>query len=184
MPKVLVIDPVEVRRTDILRTPEIPLNAYVSDPAAEAAKYGTEGLVRMYRDMAYIREFESMLDRIKKEGVYNGIEYDHKGPAHLSIGQESAAVGQAYHLGPEDFIFGSHRSHGEILAKCLSAIAKMSEDELTALMEGYMGGATLRVVEQMGASDVRELAIHFVLYAMDLLRRKPDVQARCLNVDV
>ena len=117
----------------------------------EAAKFGTEGLVRIYRDMVYIREFESMLDRIKKEGVYNGIEYNHKGPAHLSIGQESAAVGQAYHLGPEDFIFGSHRSHGEILAKSLSAIAKMSESDLTAVMEGYMGGATLRVVEQLGA---------------------------------
>ena len=52
----------------------------------------------MYRDMAYIREFESMLDRIKKENAYQGVEYNHKGPAHLSIGQESAAVGQAYHL--------------------------------------------------------------------------------------
>ena len=34
-----------------------------------------------------------MLDRIKKEGVYEGIEYNHRGPAHLSIGQEAAAVG-------------------------------------------------------------------------------------------
>lgn len=164
MPRALVIDPAEMRRTDSLRAPEIPLNTYVSDPAMEAAKFGTEGLVRIYRDMVYIREFESMLDRIKKEGVYNGIEYNHKGPAHLSIGQESAAVGQAYHLGPDDFIFGSHRSHGEILAKSLSAIAKMSEDELMAVMEGYLGGATLRVVEPLGAGDVRELAINYVLY--------------------
>jgi 2-oxoisovalerate dehydrogenase E1 component len=132
MPKALVIDPIEIRRTDVLRAPEIPINAYVSDPPAEAAKYGTESLVRIYRDMVYIREFEGMLDRIKKEGVYNGIEYNHKGPAHLSIGQESAAVGQAYHLGPEDFIFGSHRSHGEIIAKSLSAIAKMSAKSLAA----------------------------------------------------
>ena len=65
-----------------------------------------------------------MLDRIKKEGVYEGIEYNHKGPAHLSIGQEAAAVGQAYNLTPDDYIFGSHRSHGEILAKGLSAIAQ------------------------------------------------------------
>ena len=164
MPKALVIDPVEARRTNTLSAPQIPINAYVSDPEAEAAKYGAEGLVRMYRDMVYIREFESMLDRIKKEGIYNGIEYNHKGPAHLSIGQESAAVGQAYHLGPDDFIFGSHRSHGEILAKSLSAITKLSEAELTAVMEGYMGGAALRVVEHMGATDIRELAIHYVLY--------------------
>jgi 2-oxoisovalerate dehydrogenase E1 component len=164
MPKALVIDPIEIRRTDVLRAPEIPVNAYVPDPEAEAAKYGTENLVRIYRDMVYIREFEGMLDLIKKEGVYNGIEYNHKGPAHLSIGQESAAVGQAYHLGPEDFIFGSHRSHGEIIAKSLSAIAKMSEAELMVVMENYMGSATLRIAEQLGATDVRELAINFVLY--------------------
>jgi 2-oxoisovalerate dehydrogenase E1 component len=164
MPKALVIDPVEMRRRDFLTAPQIPLNAYVSDPAVEAAKYGTDGLVRIYRDMLYIREFESMLDRIKKEGVYNGIEYNHKGPAHLSIGQESAAVGQAYHLGPEDFIFGSHRSHGEIIAKSLSAIAKMSETELMDVMENYLGGATLRVVEQLGSGDVYDLAINYVLY--------------------
>lgn len=164
MPKALVIDPIEMRRSHSLVAPAIPINAYVSDPASEAEKYGTEGLVRIYRDMVIIREFEGMLDRIKKEGIYNGIEYNHKGPAHLSIGQESAAVGQAYHLGPEDFIFGSHRSHGEIIAKSLSAIAKMGENELLEVMEHYLGGATLRVVETMGISDVRELAITYVLY--------------------
>ena len=116
--------------------------------------------------MVHIREFETMLDRIKKEGVYHDIAYDHKGPAHLSIGQESAAVGQAYHLTPDDFIFGSHRSHGEILAKSFSAIAKMEESELQAIMESYNGGTTLRVVESFvgDVKDVRELATYFVLY--------------------
>jgi 2-oxoisovalerate dehydrogenase E1 component len=40
--------------------------------------------------------FETMLDRIKKEGVYQGIEYQHKGPAHLSIGQEASASARRY----------------------------------------------------------------------------------------
>jgi 2-oxoisovalerate dehydrogenase E1 component len=164
MPKTLVIDPAEVRSRSVLQAPELPINAYVADPEREAQEYGVEGLVRMYRDMVYIREFESMLDRIKKEGVYQGIEYNHKGPAHLSIGQEAASVGQAYHLGPEDFIFGSHRSHGEILAKSLSAIAKMDEGELAGVMEGYMGGAALRVVERFSGGDIRDLAINYVLY--------------------
>src|SRR5690554_7341044 len=115
MPKAITIDPAEVRRRGVLTGPEIPVNAYESDPQAESAKYGRDNLMRIYHDMVQIREFETMLDRIKKEGVYQGIEYNHKGPAHLSIGQESAAVGQAYHLGPDDFIFGSHRSHGEII---------------------------------------------------------------------
>ena len=34
-------------------------------------------------------------------------------------------MGMAFCLGPEDHIFGSHRSHGEILAKGFSAIRKL-----------------------------------------------------------
>ncbi|MCB0154128.1 MAG: dehydrogenase, partial [Anaerolineae bacterium] len=86
------------------------------------------------------------------------------GPAHLSIGQESAAVGQAYHLSPADYIFGSHRSHGEILAKSLSAIEQMGEAELLGIMEAYLGGAPLRVVEKFSKGDVKSLAINYTLY--------------------
>lgn len=164
MTKLITIDPTEVRQRGCIKSVEIPINAYMPNPQAEAEKYGRENLVRIYRDMVYIREFETMLDRIKREGVYEGIEYNHKGPAHLSIGQESAAVGQAYHLTPQDFIFGSHRSHGEILAKSFSAIEKLSEAELTAIMESYMGGATLRVVEPFSRGDVKSLAINYTLY--------------------
>ena len=64
-----------------------------------------------------------MLNAIKIQGAWKGIEYNHKGPAHLSIGQEAASVGQCASLEPDDWIFGSHRSHGEILAKCLSRLA-------------------------------------------------------------
>ena len=59
-----------------------------------------------------------------------GYPYNHPGPAHLSIGQEAAAVGMAYTLEVDDYIFGSHRSHGEILAKGLSAIHRLDEDTL------------------------------------------------------
>jgi 2-oxoisovalerate dehydrogenase E1 component len=104
--------------------------------------------------MVVIREFETMLDRIKKEGSYQGIEYQHKGPAHLPTGQEAAAVGQALNLGAEDFIFGSHRSHGEILAKSLSAIAKLDDSALTQVMTTYNNGETLRIVETFQRSGV------------------------------
>ena len=92
MTKLIPIDPAEVRQRSVIKSKEIPVNAYVSGPEQEAEKYGREDLVRMYRDMTCIREFETMLDRIKKEGVYEGIEYNHRGPAHLSIGQEASAV--------------------------------------------------------------------------------------------
>jgi len=125
MPKSLPIHPEEVRARGVLHSPELPLNAYESNRQAETALYGRDGLLRMYRDMLILREFETMLDRIKKEGAWEGIAYNHRGPAHLSIGQESAAVGQAFWLTPDDLIFGSHRSHGEILAKSLSAIHQL-----------------------------------------------------------
>ena len=169
MTKTITIDPTEMRRTDRLRSPEIPLNQYVANPTAEVAKYGAATLVRLYRDMAYIREFETMLDRIKKEGVYEGISYNHKGPAHLSIGQEAAVVGQALPLTPDDFIFGSHRSHGEILAKSFSAIDKLDDAALQAIMESYMGGTPLRVVERFsqahkGGASLKEVALDYTLY--------------------
>ena len=115
--------------------------------------------MRAYRDMVIIREFETMLNTIKTKGAYQGIPYDHMGPAHLSIGQESAVVGQCMPLGIEDFTFGSHRSHGEIIAKCLAAAAKLPDAQLTSIMEGYFGGATLRVVEK-GTRGQREGSGH------------------------
>jgi 2-oxoisovalerate dehydrogenase E1 component len=165
MPKSILIDPAEVRRKGTLRAPEIPLNAYQANPALERQKYGSDNLVRMYRDMAIIREFETLLDVIKREGVYKGVEYKHGGPAHLSIGQEASVVGQAYHLTPDDFILGSHRSHGEILAKGLSAIEKLPDGELQRIMEGYMDGAPLRVVETLPSNGtVKDLAVNYLLY--------------------
>ena len=164
MPKSLTIDPSEVRQRSVIKSQEIPVNAYAATPAQEAEKYGSENLVRIYRDMVYIREFETMLDGVKKEGAYRGKEYDHRGPAHLSIGQEAAAVGQCFHLSAEDFIFGSHRSHGEILAKSFSAIEKLSESDLMGVMESYMDGASLAVVEKFSTGDAKDLAIDYTLY--------------------
>jgi 2-oxoisovalerate dehydrogenase E1 component len=164
MPKSITIDPSQVRRSSVLTAPSIPINAYVSDPKREAEEYGGETLQRMYRDMVYIREFETMLDLFKREGQYQGIIYNHKGPAHLSIGQEAVVVGQSYHLTPDDFIFGSHRSHGEILAKSFSAIAQLSDAELQTIMESYMDGVILRVVEKLPHDSVKELATDYVLY--------------------
>jgi 2-oxoisovalerate dehydrogenase E1 component len=139
--------------------------AYDRPISVERAEKGDAALIGMFSDMAIVREFESMLNAIKREGEYRGMKYDHPGPAHLSLGQEASAVGQAWVLTPEDFIFGSHRSHGEILSKGLSAIAKMEDGALLDVMRGYMDGAILRVVETAGRYDsVKELATAFLLY--------------------
>ncbi len=165
MSKQITLDPVALREKDTITVPKIPVNHYTPDFKKELKVYGKERLVKVFYDMLVIREFESMLDSIKREGVYQGISYNHKGPAHLSIGQESAAVGQALNLDPEDFIFGSHRSHGEILSKCLSAIDKMDEKDITTIMEEFMGGETYEIVKKhYPGKNPKDLAENFVIY--------------------
>ncbi len=165
MPKSLYVDPVETRASGKITFEDIPVNVYNKTIKEELSRFSDDDLVRIYRDITVLREFESMLNQIKTQGLYNGIETTYPGPAHLSIGQEAAAVGQAYLLDQNDFSFGSHRSHSEILAKALSCIHKLSEQELMTIMEGFLGGSALRATEKLGpVSDVKELAIRFILY--------------------
>ncbi len=164
MPQSLLIDPKEVRKKSAISFPEIPVNQYQSDAKAEIKKYGGDRLTRMLYHMMVIREFETMLNDIKTKGAYRGIEYDHKGPAHLSIGQESTTVGQCVPLDIDDFVFGSHRSHGEILAKCLAAVDQLSETDLEQVMKSYLDGDTLRVVEREKSTSIKTTAERFVLY--------------------
>ena len=127
MSKQLFIDPSEVRKPGWIKLEKIPVNQYKRTIREEQENFSKADFLRIYKHMRMIREFESMLYSIKTTNAYNGLEYNTPGPAHLSMGQEAAAVGQAFLLAPEDYIFGSHRSHGEILAKGLSAIHKLSE---------------------------------------------------------
>lgn len=160
----MIVNPEEVRKPGFVAIKKIPVNQYKPDFQKEEKKYGKETLKRVYYHMLLIREFETCLDSIKTMGSYEGIEYDHKGPAHLSIGQESAAVGQALNLNVDDYLFGSHRSHGEILAKTLSAIEQLKEEQLLNIMKGFLGGDTLKVVEKNHKGSVKELAEKFILY--------------------
>ncbi len=176
MPKSLPIHPDAVRGRGFLEFQPIPLNQYSRNLSSEVERHSRDDLLRIHRDMALIRAFETMLNEVKLRGTFAGIAYTHRGPAHLSIGQEAAAVGQAFSLCPEDAIFGSHRSHGETLAKGLSAIHRLEEAALLEIMERYFEGEILRVIEHPLPSDplsetrasapasVKEKAIEFLLY--------------------
>ncbi|MDR0388448.1 MAG: dehydrogenase, partial [Spirochaetaceae bacterium] len=164
MPKSIFIDPKEVRKPGMLKIADIPLNQYKSDCAVELKTYGAERLIRVLYDMMTIREFENMMNTFKIQGTWNGIEYNHRGPAHLSMGQEAAAVGQCLNLGTDDLIFGSHRSHGELLAKCLSAVEKLDEGRLEGIMKEFLNGDTLRMAEKVSYKNIKDLAENFVLY--------------------
>jgi 2-oxoisovalerate dehydrogenase E1 component len=165
MPRSLEISPTDVRKPGELTFDPIPLNRYDKSLADELSTFGKDELIRIQHDMMTLRAFEEMLDSIKRQGHYRNIEYNHRGPAHLSIGQEAAAVGQAFLLGTDDHIYGSHRSHSEILAKGLSAIAKLDETALLEIMRTYFDGRTLNVVESYSdTGDVKSLAIDYLIY--------------------
>ena len=165
MPKSLFVDPVATRAAGTIHFEDIPVCTYNKTIEEERKNYSDEDLIRIYRDITILREFEHMLTLIKTQASYNGVDTTYPGPAHLSLGQEASCVGEAYLLDKDDIIFGSHRSHSEILAKSLSCIEKMSDKELMDVMENFLGGKTLRAVEKFGKTDnVKELAIRFILY--------------------
>lgn len=165
MTKSLVVDPKIIRAEGKITFSDIPMNVYQKTVADEKGNFTKDEFLRIYRDMLIVREFETMLYLIKTTGEYEGVAYNHPGPAHLGIGQEAAYVGQAFGLGIDDFTFGSHRSHGEILAKGLSAIAKLPEDQLMDIMKSFFGGETFSVIEKTTkATSVRDMANEFLLY--------------------
>ena len=166
MPKSQYVDPAKAFEPGYIHFEDIPVCQYNKTLAQEKKLYTKEDFMRIYRDMAIIREFETMLNEVKVKSEYNGVQYNNPGPAHLSIGQEASAVGEAYCLDINDFSFGSHRSHGEILAKGLSSIEKLDDTELYDIMKEFLDGSVLNVVEKhMNAGgNVKELAINFLLY--------------------
>jgi 2-oxoisovalerate dehydrogenase E1 component len=165
VPKSLIVDPAATRRRGELRASAIPVNAYHGTLEDARRSFGDDALRRTLRDMVIIREFETMLGRFKRTGVYGDVRYEYPGPAHLSIGQEAAAVGQAVTLEVGDHIFGSHRSHGEVIAKGLAAIDRLDEAALTAVMEGWRDGEVLSLLERgLNAADVRARGMQFLLY--------------------
>ncbi|MDU7730960.1 MAG: thiamine pyrophosphate-dependent enzyme [Actinomyces sp.] len=164
MTKSLTVDPAKVRASGKITIPDIPINQYTFDLDTEVGRYGKDGMVQMLHDMIAVRTFESMLDSIKKTGGWQSVEYNHRGPAHLGIGQEAAYVGQSFVLTPDDFIFGSHRSHGEILSKSFSAARQYEDADLEAVMKGFLDGETLGLAEEIGYENLRELSENFILF--------------------
>ena len=143
MPKTLNLMPDELRKPGKIVFGEIPLNQYARPFAEEMKRIPAEGMRQILHDMVLVCEFEIMLNEIKTAGNYRGVVYDYPGPAHLGIGQEAAAVGQAFLLGVDDFIFGSHRSHAEVLAKGFSAVRRLDEKRLQDIMENFREGKLL-----------------------------------------
>ncbi|WP_426571427.1 alpha-ketoacid dehydrogenase subunit alpha/beta [Aquihabitans sp. McL0605] len=79
-----------------------------------------DDLLEMHRRMLVIRGFEKRV-----AVLYRGNEVP--GFVHLSVGQEAAAVGACWPLGPSDVITSTHRGHGHCLAKGLDPLGMFAE---------------------------------------------------------
>ncbi|MCW1382736.1 thiamine pyrophosphate-dependent dehydrogenase E1 component subunit alpha [Novosphingobium sp. KCTC 2891] len=79
-----------------------------------------EALLRAYRQMKVIREFEERLHVDIQTGEIAGF-------THLYCGQEAVAVGVCEHLSVEDKIVSTHRGHGHCLAKGCDVNGMMKE---------------------------------------------------------
>jgi pyruvate dehydrogenase E1 component alpha subunit len=82
----------------------------VTTPKQSGAGIGTDKLLRMYRQMAAIREFEERANDLYLRALMPGL-------THLYQGEEAVAVGICEALRPDDYVTSTHRGHGHCLAK-------------------------------------------------------------------
>ena len=95
MLKSIILESQELLAPGRIHCADIEVNVYNKTIEQERALFSQADLLAVWQDMAAIRQFETILNEIKIKRVYKGVNYDHLGPAHLSIGQEAAAVGDA-----------------------------------------------------------------------------------------
>jgi TPP-dependent pyruvate/acetoin dehydrogenase alpha subunit len=110
-----------------------------------------EKLLRAYRQMKTIREFE---ERAHAE-IMNG---QIAGFTHLYTGQEANAVGVCEHLSNEDAIISTHRGHGHCIAKGADVIGMMKElfGSSEGLCKGKGGSMHVADIEKgiLGANGI------------------------------
>ena len=91
-----------------------------------------------YRRMLCIRKFEESAQRLYLSGKIPGA-------CHCSIGQEAAIVGACMSLRDNDYITGTHRSHGHPIGKGAKLDALMAElmGKVTGICKGRGGSMHL-----------------------------------------
>jgi TPP-dependent pyruvate/acetoin dehydrogenase alpha subunit len=90
-----------------------------------------ERLVDLYRTMVRIRRFEEEALVHYKLGKIAG-------SLHVSIGQEACSAGAAAALREGDYVVGTHRSHGDVIARGARLDRMMAE--LFGRVDGYSAG--------------------------------------------
>ncbi|MCP4379985.1 MAG: thiamine pyrophosphate-dependent dehydrogenase E1 component subunit alpha [Hyphomicrobiales bacterium] len=112
---------------------------------------GKEDLLKAYRTMKTIREFEERLHVDFGRGEIPGF-------VHLYAGEEAAATGIMMHLNDQDRIASTHRGHGHCIAKGVDVSAMMAEiyGKVTGACRGKGGSMHIADLSKgmMGANGI------------------------------
>ena len=128
---------------------------------------------RLYRALYRIRRVEEEVARVYPTDKI-------KSPVHLSIGQESVAVGVCDPMRPDDVLFGTYRSHAFYLAKGGDLRAMIAElyGKVTGCAKGK--GGSMHLIDAahgvMGSSAIVATTISHACgyaYAMRCQKRDP-----------
>jgi len=100
-------------------------------------------LLKIYRDMVLIREFEERTAEMYIRGKITGF-------CHLYIGEEAVAVGGINALNQDDYVVSSYRDHGHCLVKGTKASEIMAElfGRATGICKGKGGSMHLFDLER------------------------------------
>ncbi len=101
---------------------------------------GKSKWIEIFKAMRLIRLIEQ---RINDEYKFDEI----KTPIHLSIGQEAVAAGVCIHLKKDDYIFGTHRSHAQYIAKGGNIKKMIAELYLRKTGCAYGRGGSMHLVD-------------------------------------
>src|SRR3990172_2022827 len=118
---------------------------------SDAMQLSRDELIRAYRTMRTIREFEERVHTDFATGAIPGF-------VHLYAGEEASATGVIMHLRKSDHIASTHRGHGHCIAKGCDVDAMMAElyGKETGLCKGKGGSMHIADLDQgmMGANGI------------------------------
>jgi len=115
--------------------------------------------LRLLECMMTIRAFEEMILALRMQAYepLRGLDFEYRGPTHLSIGQEATSVGGCAALGLTDYITSTHRGHGDGIAKGCFAVHQRD----AATLRSVLG---LSESEKLSVEELRERALEHHLF--------------------
>lgn len=114
-------------------------------------KLSKEQLLKMYKQVQEIRQFDDKVKQLVSKGKVPGM-------THFSVGEEASSVGAMAALNSDDIITSNHRGHGQAIAKGIDLNSMMAEilGKYTGICKGKGGSMHIADVESgnLGANGI------------------------------